>query len=238
VDPDAARRSIAIWTVHRAGSMFVYRLTRDLCRGLGLLHRSVNGGSLAARPDPGDLRPTPPACYGPIRYPPAALPPDITALIHLRDPRDVLTSLFYSHTFSHSTRGGFRPSRLERRRWAEQGIDAWVLERADGLLGDYSAYVELLGHPAARLLLYETMVTDFDSWVQRFLEPFALREPTTVAAQLVAAYADELRPVREDRRRHRRQVAPGDHRDKLTAATRRHLDRMFADVLSALGCRD
>lgn len=235
---DTAERSIAIYTVHRAGSMFVYRMTRDLCRELGLPHLSVNAGDLPPRPKPGELRRSPPTCHGPIRYPPDSVPPELSVLVHLRDPRDVLTSLFFSHTFSHPVGGGFRPSKDDRRRWAEQGIDAWVLERAETVRDDYATYVRLLRHPAVRLLRYETMVTDFRAWLGGFLAPFPLHDRSTVVEQLVAAYAGELDPVWEDPRRHRRQITPGDHRRKLTAGTRRRLDRIFEDVLSNLGYGD
>jgi hypothetical protein len=123
---------VFVYTVHKAGSMFLHRLLKDMARYFVLPHHSMNDERTRAL-----IKETSwceyfeahrgAGIFGPIRVnegdpcdPPTAA--DSTLIVHVRDPRDVLTSLFYSHAYSHKRRlGGFDPSEAERERWRVEG---------------------------------------------------------------------------------------------------------------------
>jgi hypothetical protein len=109
----------------------------------------------------------------------------------------------------------------------------------EDLIGDvptrYRHYLHrLVGKPNVRLLKYEEMVTDYGSWLTRFIAPFPIAHKQAVIDEQVAL-APTFFPKRDsDVRNHVRHVTPGDHKTKLQPATIQRLNEIFADVLDAL----
>ena len=253
-------RDIVVFTLHKSGSMFLHRQCELLCRLSGLDYHSPNvpGSGLDAR----RLRSDPSlwqalhGCFAPIRFF-VDIPrlDDYSILLHLRDPRDVLVSMFYSYCYIHN--GEIAPDTGYRRQVAAEGIDAFVLAKASAdsaryrgdygtgghvehLIGNlpqrYSDYIQhLLGRPNVTLLRYEQMVTDYRGWLQRFSEPFPLPDRQRLIDQL-ASQAAQLFPRRpHDVMTHVRHVTPGDFRAKLQLPTILALDEIFSQTLAALG---
>lgn len=253
--------SILIYTVHKAASMFLHRLNLRIAREYGIACRSINlprdmklirATSWLDVIEAADST----SCFGPIRAGECVpnIPADLRryrVILHLRDPRDALTSLYYSHVYSHRrTPGVFNPSDDERAAWERGGIDAFVLSKAPQVLELYQTLCSrLLGREQVQLVTYERLVTDYAGWLAGYLSAFDHIEPpprrilglvprpnsqARIARRLERRFCREFTPVAEDVRAHRRQVAPGDHRRKLAAATIAELDGMFADVLGIL----
>jgi hypothetical protein len=112
-------RSILIFTVHKAGSMFVHRLTDFLTHQIHMPYYSPNKGNF---PDYAGLSADlshfkgKTGCIGPLRqYWPINNIDSYSIILHLRDPRDMLVSLFFMHT--HRTPGP--------RRWMRNAIRAY-----------------------------------------------------------------------------------------------------------------
>jgi len=240
--------------------MFIHRQCELLCRLSGLTYHSPNlpSGGLQARQLLTDrtvwaaLR----GCIAPVRFfvdvPHIG---DYDVILHLRDPRDVLVSMFYSYCFIHS--GEIAPNTGYRSEAAREGIDRFVLakvtEQSTRYRGDYGTgghledrignlrrryedYVEhLLDRPNVLLLKYEDMVTDYRSWLQRFVTPFPLGDKGRVVDDL-AAQSDTFFPKRsQDVMSHARHITPGDYRVKLKPSTIEQLDSIFSPVLARLG---
>lgn len=255
-----------VYTVHKAGSMFLHQLTGELCALAGLRHCSINLPELREKirdrswkgvieADDGKT------LFGPIRAGIAEpdYPGDLEKrkiVLHVRDPRDVLTSLFFSHTYSHAHReGGFSPSDEERKRWENMGVDEFVIERAGRFVERYDSLCEtLLRRPNTTLLHYEQMVTDYGRWLDAFMECFAQCQwrkgihgwfnrrtgftPEKLAefrTQLFEKHKQDFQTDGEDTRSHKRQVTPGDHTRKLQPQTITRLNQLFAGSLENLG---
>jgi hypothetical protein len=160
------------------------------------------------------------------------------ALLMLRDPRDVLTSLFFSIAFSHGEPSGVEDVRRDflaaRQKARQQGIDQCVLDLAPNYLQRYTGYCrDVLGRPNVLLAKYEDMIADFRAWLQRVLIFWGIPTNTKIVARVIRDA--DFSVACEDPGAHKRQVMPGDHRRKLQPATLRQLDEMFADVLDTLG---
>ena len=117
-------RSVLVYTVHKAASTFLHKLSIEICSELSLPYYSINDskyhqiildqswesfienlaetsacfGPIRSREKKGEVQPLIPKNVG-----------DYSIILHLRDPRDVLTSLYFSHVYSHSRKkGGIR----------------------------------------------------------------------------------------------------------------------------------
>jgi hypothetical protein len=253
-------RDIVVFTLHKCGSMFIHRQCEFLCPLAGLTYNSPNvpASGLDARRllTDREVWRSRHGCFAPVRFF-VDIPhvEDYDIILHLRDPRDVLVSMFYSYCYIHP--GEIAPNTGYRQAVAAEGIDAFVLgkssEASMNYRGDYGTggHVEelignvptryrdytkhLLGMPNVTLVKYEDMVTDYRGWLANFIKPFPLDNREKVVETL-AAQAPAMFPKRtHDLMNHVRHVTPGDYKAKLKPSTIRQLDEIFSDTLECLG---
>lgn len=188
---------ILIYTVYKAASMFLHRLTRQLTRELEMEYFSINNkaagyqevkelswnGFIQKYLSQAKKR----ACFGPIRSLEAmpSIPErigDYSVILHLRDPRDVLVSSFFSNAFSHPVNPAFfNPDEAVREEWIERGIDAFVIERSPIVVDRYNYVISnLLGRENVLFLKYEDMVLNYQEWLAKFLSVFIAPEPDSL----------------------------------------------------------
>lgn len=251
---------IVVFTLHKSASMFIHQQCERLCRIAGIDYHSPNlpASGLNARRLLTDkaLWSERHGCFAPIRFF-VDIPKleDYQVIVHLRDPRDVLVSMFYSYCFIHP--GEIAPNTGQRRQVAERGIDDFVLAKATNrsgeIQGDYGSggHIEdlignvprryrdylnrLVGNPRVTWVRYEEMVTDYRSWLEKFTAPFPIEDRRRCIDEL-AQEASQLFPKRDrDVVNHVRHVSPGDYREKLKPSTISRLDDIFADTLAQLG---
>ena len=236
--------NILFFTVHKAGSVFIHQICRDLAQYAGIRHCSPNYPVKSENWISEDLNiinekyywKNKKGCFGPLRYLIDVLANDKNKIIlHLRDPRDGLTSMFFSFVYSHPRKRGFNPSDETVNTWIEEGIDNFVMERAPEFLIRYTKYCNLLkNNKKVVLVKYEEMVTEFDSWLQKVASPFDIKNRNEVLNKLYEKYIHQFQVQKEDKYNHIRKVTPGDHKDKLSKETIMQLDEMFYDVLVQL----
>ena len=254
-------RNIIAYTTHKAGSMVLHRVLKDICELNRMRYYSPNEARSQLPFDRmfagHDFIAKKRGCFGPIRFfvPTQALD-RASIILHLRDPRDVLVSMFYSYCYMHE--GEIERHTGYRKAVAEAGIDRFVLDMVGepfyGYRGDYgigSRYKkhvgnvldryqryleELLDRPNTIVVSYEEMVLAFPSWLEKIVSAFDLPDPEETRAVVAARHANSVAAEgEEDVWSHKRKVTPGDHREKLQAETIRQLDEIFASVLERLG---
>jgi hypothetical protein len=160
-------------------------------------------------------------------------------LLVLRDPRDVLTSGFFSMGHSHrmpptmsDKHAQFRELRSHAR---GTSIDHYVICESPHVKANYQRYIDRLLEPGyeVALLKYEDMILDFPKWLNQleiaceFETSSRLRERLVNEAQRAASRKERIDS-------HARQRIPGDHRRKLRAETVSELNERFADILDRL----
>jgi hypothetical protein len=251
---------IVVYTVHRAGSMLLHRVLRELVKGSGHRYVSPNRGGddrvseLDFANDP-DRWLSQPGCFGPLRlYVPIPQSDECRVLLHLRDPRDVLVSMFFAYCYSHS--GPLPGGTGYRGDVARAGIDAFAIQMATaerrpvqgrygtgadlwdftGNLHDrYVTYLRCVhGRPNTVFLRYEDMIAEPSVWLRSVAGVMGVNEPA-VLNDLTTTLESSFAVDREDAWSHRRQVRAGDHRDKLRPETISRLNDVFRDVLDPLG---
>jgi Sulfotransferase domain len=256
----SVHRDVVVFTLHKSASMFIHRQCEFLCGLSGMEYHSPNvpGSGLDARRLLTDkaIWQARHGCFAPVRfYVDLPRPENYAIVLHLRDPRDVLVSMFYSYCYIHQ--GEVAANTGYRRAAAERGIDAFVLAKAseassnypgdygtgghvEDLIGTlparYRHYIDhLVGKPNVILVKYEDMVTDYRAWLGKFITPFPIENKPVLIEQL-AAQSSQFFPRRPaDVSEHVRHVSPGDHKTKLKPATIRRLDEIFASTLDTLG---
>ena len=172
--------------------------------------------------------------------------------MHLRDPRDVLTSAYYSHVYNHKRTKRFNPSDDQRSEWEEQGVDDFVINRIPRVKNEYEALCEhFLGKENVVFLKYEEMVADYGKWLEGFLSAFSGFEPKQRAGlgkllgentrqRIYAALYDKYKgdfssaKKKEDVYSHKRQVTPGDYARKLKQSSIEQLNNEFSSILTGL----
>lgn len=156
-------------------------------------------------------------------------------ILMLRDPRDILTSLYFSHAYSHAIPLLNQEEMLElRKRALRMSIDEYVIESIPKYLKIYRQYCQkLLSKPNVLFVTYEKMVMDFDTWLDTVIEFLLLK----VSQQLVSQIKEEADFSVKDENiyAHKRQVIPGEHRRKLKSETIEILNSNFAEILDVLG---
>lgn len=253
-------RNIVVFTLHKSASMFIHHQCQLLTALSGIEYHSPNqpNSGLDARRLRTDrhMWSTRNGCFAPVRfYVDIPQIDDYSVILHLRDPRDVLVSMFYSYCFIHT--GEIAANTGYRQEVAAKGIDAFVLAKASEESADYrgdygtGGHVEdlignlphryrdyrehFLGKPNVILVKYEEMVTDYRGWLRKFIAPFPIGDKDKVIDDLAGQSAAFFPKRAHDEMNHVRHVTPGDHKLKLKSSTIAQLDEIFADTLDALG---
>ncbi|MEX1247028.1 MAG: sulfotransferase domain-containing protein [Anaerolineales bacterium] len=235
------RPSIIFFTTQKCASRYVSGVIADLATAAGMIHADYDAYvsmvrvSADSNPFQGALgtafRPQG-YYYGPIgtfRNIPEFS--SYSTVLQLRDPRDVLTSLYFSTAFSHAI---INPKMIRRRKESlAMSIDDFVLKEIEEYLPIYEGYCQQLAkNPQIMYLKYEDMVSDFENWLGRLSRHPGLADQSRVLER-VKAEAD-FAVQAEDKYSQRRQVAPGDHKRKLRPATVEKINLAFRDVLTQL----
>lgn len=242
--------SAFLLSLPKAGSTLFYRMMKPLAdraglpyfslpnemHGLGLPMREVSEGlDQVFRPRGytyGGFR----GFEAPLKLPDYAA--DRTVLL-VRDPRDMLTSLYFSEAKSHVPPGTgasetlLRQFEARRQRALSMTIDEFVLARANGVKAGYDSVFAAIGDKPHKLFRYEDVIFAKRQWMAETLDYLALAVPPRLLDTVVER--NDIRPAAEQEDQHVRRVTPGDFRAKLRPETISALDGALAPILMRYG---
>lgn len=236
------KNSVLFFTVHKSASTFLVTFLKDLAQISGHVHIDING-FFASKGQKGKLLQenasflnsifyTKGYIYGPLRnYLPVPNLSHYPVVIILRDPRDVLTSQYFSIKNTHPL---ITPQLIRRREKANStGIDEHVIEQSDRFLKTYEAYIKnVLHRPNVLLVKYEDMIKDFNTFLQLINKHAQLQLNDEQLKMLDRS--DQFKMKGEDTSSHKRKIISGDYKEKLQADTISFLNRKFKTVLLEL----
>ena len=163
-----------------------------------------------------------------------------TKLLMVRDPRDAVVSEYFSLAYSHSIpatseEGGEVSRRMAsaRERMQATDLDTAVLQLAPGLNKVLNDYIGLIVDPKTRILRYEDVILDKPRMIQEIADQFGWTI-TQDQIKRILNWADVV-PTEENKHKFVRKVVPGDHREKLSAATIASLNATFSKAMAAFG---
>lgn len=233
---------IFVFAVHKSGSTGVDKFLARVAAELGVDHHSTKSET---HPLPRKVGTDDPAMveslvgktgiFGVLRHP-LVFPDDVRAgakiVLHLRDPRDALTSMFFSWAYSHV---GINDG--QREVWKENGIDRFVLENTPGFRERYDILIDrFVGPDDCCLVRYEDFVLDRATWARSFCAFTGISPDLRSIRNWVKNPLDlEGLSRTEDPTRHVRKATPGDHKQKLKPETIAALNAEWGPVLDKLG---
>ncbi|MEX2161346.1 MAG: sulfotransferase domain-containing protein [Anaerolineales bacterium] len=235
------RRSILFFTTQKCASRYVSGVINALAGPAGMMHADYDAYVSMVRVPPGQ-NPFGGALhtsfvprgyyYGPIgtfRSIPGM--DEYSVILQLRDPRDMLTSLYFSTAYSHAV---ISPKMIRRRKESlAMTIDEFVTYEVGEYLPIYEEYCrQLAKNPHILFLKYEDMVSDFETWLDRLGRHIGLNDQVSALAGIRKEASFSVQS--EDIYAQRRQVTPGDHKRKLQPDTINHLNQAFETVLRQL----
>ena len=159
------------------------------------------------------------------------------SILLVRDPRDILTSYYYSIAYSHLAPGDSGKTLRELGKEATPlSIDQYVVNLAPEFLSRFRKYIELLlPNPLCEVFRYEDIIDHKLEFIQAAVKHFHLSFPEQMARTL--ATKEDIKPVKENVYEHIRRVTPGDHKEKLKAGDHRPPQRHFQRSLAAFPIR-
>lgn len=159
-------------------------------------------------------------------------------ILLVRDPRDALSSEYFSNAYTHSlpAEGEARDQMIAERESAlAASIEEFARTNAARFRQTMVEYLPLLTHPGFRIYRYEQAIMD-KAWFLRDAADFLGLPLEDREIGLILGWAD-VRPEAERPDQFIRRVTPGDHKAKFSPALIAHLDALFAEELAAFGYR-
>lgn len=237
------KKSTLFFTVHKSASTFFNWYLKDLCKQSGHIYIDVNGYFGTMGPKGIEIQNSSSFkqkvfkktgfIYGPLRnY--IAVPDiqDYPVVLVLRDPRDVLTSQYFSIKNSHPL---ITPQLIERRKKAQStSIDEHVLsEQSDRFVKTYNEYLDnLFGKPNVLFIKYEDLIVDFRTCLNKINTHCGLA--LTEEQLNLLDKSESFKSKNEDQKSHVRKITSGDHKEKLKPETIQALNEKFKDILIRL----
>jgi len=161
---------------------------------------------------------------------------DYKIIIQLRDPRDALTSSYYSFMHSHCVLPKDRERiKAVRERMSNIDIDRHVLGQAGFLENLLNEYTRFFSQPNCLLLHYEDFVQQPKVWSKQITNFLDLKGNAAVERVFHKMIAEtRTKPASENVNRHKRKVTPGEYATKLKPRTIDRLNARFANYFQAL----
>lgn len=243
-----SNESVVLITMYKAGSVYLQKILKELLGPIGYKLVDFAGDAFRNGEDEGQYciknskyLSEPGYFFGAFRGAYVRHFEEMSnnkIIVHVRDPRDCLVSLYFSWAYSHGAPGGKKGQEFKelREKTKETEINDFVLKKAQDFVSIYSSINSVLEqYPQACLSKYEDLVTDFEGWLATITGFLALDiDQRNILKLLDRANFD----VVEDKRKHVRQVTPGDYKRKLDIETQQQLTEIFSSQLETFGYLD
>lgn len=245
VPPPSNLPSFFVFSLHKAGSTMLSGIIEKIGSQLEIPLISVTQTAYAQGFEEDQL--TEEACslfskvgygfYG-FRYLPHYLSDfDLSGfkkILLIRDPRDILVSLYFSVVKSHAVTVGEAGKRLlqEREAAAKIDIDEYVMQNMEYFVARFRVYQQL-EDDRLRLYRYEDVVFEKYQWIQDILEFLELELDQEKIREIAQSY--DIFPTQENPAAHTRKVTPGDYKQKLKPSTIAILNQQFDEILNHYG---
>lgn len=234
-----AEKAIVVRALHKSGSMFLYRYFQWLSWHAGYAFFSANNPSPNQE---GALEPTAEnRCVCPLRdfeeneYSSIADVDRIVQIFHVRDPRDMIVSEYFSFGWTHRIDSENPRAQQWRKEVQKMTVDEYALGQPEfsrwPIEKKFEPIVQKEAGPNSLFVKYETMVTDFPTWSAQVSVPFDLRWPALVKRWGLWKFRNEFKVDGK----HKRRITPGDHRQQLTPATIELLNQRYQPILERFG---
>lgn len=238
------RKSLIYFTTHKCASTFIYSVFSYLSNQSCLIHADLDGyiNNLEKNHDliyskeiflKNAFRTTG-FIYGPIRrYRNVPNMEQYNVVLMLRDPRDVLVSMYFSLLYSHSTTS--KKLKKSRKKYRNFTIDSFVLDNLDYYRKVYEEYLDAKNkNENIFFFSYEYIFQNPKTFIKSLGDLVGIEVGKSYMDKLVE---DQMKfPSKEDIYSHKRSGRPGQYKSKLRSDTVEILNNDLAHVLNGFGC--
>ena len=234
--------SFFVFSVYKAGSTLLMNVMADVCKELNFPLVDLPSRLFSLGLGPSDLTSDVNRlwqeegyCYAGFRSFFPAMQFDFTKtqnILLVRDPRDILTSLYFSEKYSHpipKMKAGSHPMVKQREKVQHLGIEEFVMQKAPMINNIFLTYIQELPITTTRVYRYEDVIFKKKEWLKDMLDFLGLKLPASKIRAIADKY--DIRPDREDPQKHVRQVTPGNYKAHLSQTTIEKLDDLFGPVM-------
>ena len=245
-------KSVLFFTTHKCASMYIGKTLKTILRNNQNLtfidlngYRSAKGATISAEGTyvgaPEDISDTElnrriyfqPSGYffGPLRHPGyldlVKNIDDYKILLILRDPRNMLISLYstirYNHLLPFASAKDRERMLVDRKKASEQTVDQFVLEHSTFWLRRYKLYCEkLIGRENVLFIKFEDLVSGMENNLNNIVSFLKLNPDPKKVTNII-------------NQSKKKQIIPSDYRRKLKPETIQSLNQEFSQVLRILG---
>jgi len=222
----------------KSGSTLVDNMLADYCRACNYAYFSLFGQAFSQGITTSDVQRDALECFqrrgyvysGFRHYPAFELPVDnAPAVLLVRDPRDMLVSLYFSIAKSHVI--PTPESRLVKERALVLGLDLqqFVVKRAPGYARQLTQYLQALSGSDLLTIRYEDGIYDKKKMLTEIVKHYGMAFKTRLITRIAADH--DIIPDAEDEEAHIRQVHPGNFRQRLKPGTIAAVNETLAPFL-------
>ena len=142
---------------------------------------------------------------------------DNKCILLVRDPRDMVVSMYYSIAKSHYIPEGNNSLRKNREEAMQKHIDEFVQEKIKSYIGQFNGYRKNLADKQVKIYRYEDVIYTKQAWFEDVLDYLEVEKHPALIKAVVSQF-DKI-PQQEDEGQHIRQVHPGNYKKKLSPST-------------------
>ncbi len=150
-------------------------------------------------------------------------------IVLLRDPRDLLVSLYYSMKYSHYINEKNQDLKKFRNSLQDIEINQFVVQEKENVKSKFDSYQNLDHLDSVKLFRYEDIILSKKQWVKDMCDFLGLSLNENQVREILNKH--DIIPTTENIQSHVRRVIPGDHLNKLNAEIIEELNEYFKDYL-------
>ena len=239
--------SAYLFAYAKSGSTLMDRMVREYCGAIKQASFSLFGEAFQKGVRPQDIAEDAAQCftdrgvvYTGFRSYPLNFKLDLTNtknLILVRDPRDMLVSLYYSISKSHVSLNDKDGSwDRERAEVQSKELNDFVLERSFSYAEYFKWYAHAFQNVNVKAVRYEDVIYKKLEWMKELVVWLGLPLDLAILEKVVSKH--DVVPTSEDEGSHIRQVHPGNYKKKLERDTIMKLNRRLIKFLETYGYED
>ncbi len=237
-EPLEGINSAYLFSYHKSGSTLMDNMVQEYCRQLSVPTFSLFNAVFDSGINTNQVTNDALVCfsrtgrsYTGFRYYPRfdLVLTGAQCILLVRDPRDMLVSLYYSVAKSHVVPRKNVGLLESRQKTASMSVDDFVLRRARLYLDNFHKYQQKLPVDTLTTYRYEDVIYAKQAWLTDIVEKLSL--PCDKATVKNVAKQFDIFPKAENQGKHIRQVHPGNYKTKLRPQTIESINEKLNEFL-------
>lgn len=153
----------------------------------------------------------------------------VTCILLVRDPRDMLVSMYYSVSRSHVVPKKHLNFMKRRHEAARMTVDEFALKKSVEYVRNFRKYKQKLPAETLTTYRYEDVIYEKEEWLESLVTKLGIPKDQGLIHKISNEF--DIFPEAEDQAKHIRQVHPGNYRTKLKKGTINILNNRLSEFL-------